>query len=114
MKLATFRRGGTSAVALVDPDRGCAFPVDDRIGERVPSMLALVRRWDDLAPRLRPAGDGVPLGAVTLEAPLRPPRNVFCVGKNYREHAHEFARSGFDTSAKGPADAVPSVPIVFT
>ena len=37
---------------------------------------------------------------------------MFCVGKNYHEHAHEFASSGFDSSAaKG---AVPEVPIVFS
>jgi 2-keto-4-pentenoate hydratase/2-oxohepta-3-ene-1,7-dioic acid hydratase in catechol pathway len=114
MKLATFRHGDANAVGLVDPARGRVFPVDDLLGARAPSMLDLVRRWDEVVARLRPAGDGVPLAAVTLDAPLRPPRNVFCVGKNYRDHAHEFARSGFDTSGKGAAEAVPSVPIVFT
>jgi 2-keto-4-pentenoate hydratase/2-oxohepta-3-ene-1,7-dioic acid hydratase in catechol pathway len=50
---------------------------------------------------------------VSLEAPIPVPRrNIFCVGKNYYEHAHEFARSGFDSSsAKG---AVPGSPIVFS
>jgi len=42
----------------------------------------------------------------------RPRRNIFCVGKNYHEHAHEFARSGFDSSAA--AGAVPDHPIVFS
>lgn len=53
------------------------------------------------------------LADVTLEAPIPAPRrNIFCVGKNYHEHAHEFARSGFDTSSsKG---AVPSNPIMFS
>ncbi|HKJ52988.1 MAG TPA: fumarylacetoacetate hydrolase family protein [Gammaproteobacteria bacterium] len=58
---------------------------------------------------------GEPLGLdeVVLEAPLpRPRRNIFCVGKNYHDHAHEFAGSGFDSSAaKG---AVPEFPIVFS
>jgi hypothetical protein len=52
-------------------------------GARPASGPASVRRWDEVVGRLRPAGDGVPLAAVTLDA-LRPPRNVFCVGKNYR------------------------------
>ena len=30
-------------------------------------------------------------------APIpRPAKNIFCVGKNYHEHAKEFASSGFD------------------
>jgi 2-keto-4-pentenoate hydratase/2-oxohepta-3-ene-1,7-dioic acid hydratase in catechol pathway len=45
-------------------------------------------------------------------APIpRPPKNVFCVGKNYHEHAKEFAGSGFDGGAK---DVVPPFPVVFT
>lgn len=42
----------------------------------------------------------------------RPHRNIFCVGKNYYEHAKEFAKSGFDSSAA--AGAVPKAPIVFS
>lgn len=45
-------------------------------------------------------------------APIpRPPKNVFCVGKNYHEHAKEFAGSGFDGGAK---DVVPPFPVVFS
>jgi len=53
------------------------------------------------------------LDEVQLAAPVpRPRRNIFCVGKNYHEHAAEFASSGFDSSAaKG---AVPKAPIVFS
>jgi 2-keto-4-pentenoate hydratase/2-oxohepta-3-ene-1,7-dioic acid hydratase in catechol pathway len=57
------------------------------------------------APRL-------PLAGVTLHAPFpRPARNIFCVGKNYHEHAREFAQSGFDASAK---EIVPEAPVIFT
>lgn len=53
------------------------------------------------------------LGDLTLLAPFpHPRRNIFCVGKNYYEHAHEFAGSGFDSSAA--AGAVPDAPIVFS
>jgi 2-keto-4-pentenoate hydratase/2-oxohepta-3-ene-1,7-dioic acid hydratase in catechol pathway len=49
----------------------------------------------------------------TLLAPItRPPRNIFCVGKNYHDHAAEFARSGFD--ATGAKDAIPEHAIFFT
>lgn len=57
------------------------------------------------APRL-------PLSDATLYAPFpRPARNIFCVGKNYHEHAREFAQSGFDASAK---EIVPEAPVIFT
>lgn len=53
------------------------------------------------------------LDEVKFLAPIpRPRRNIFCVGKNYFDHANEFASSGFDSSAaKG---AVPENPIVFS
>ncbi len=41
-----------------------------------------------------------------------PRRNIFCVGKNYHEHAKEFASSGFDSSAA--SGAVPKHPIIFS
>ncbi len=54
----------------------------------------------------------VPLASVKLHAPFpRPTKNIFCVGKNYHEHAKEFHGSGFDASAK---DAIPEAPILFT
>ena len=53
----------------------------------------------------------IPLSDVRLLAPLRPRNNIMCIGKNYREHAAEFAGSGFDASQQ---QAVPDHPIVFT
>jgi len=51
--------------------------------------------------------------SVTLRAPLpEPRRNIFCVGKNYVEHAGEFQGSGFDSSSAG--EVQPEVPILFT
>jgi 2-keto-4-pentenoate hydratase/2-oxohepta-3-ene-1,7-dioic acid hydratase in catechol pathway len=55
----------------------------------------------------------LPRNAVEILAPLpRPARNIFCVGKNYHEHAVEFDRSGFN--ATQTKDAIPSFPIIFT
>lgn len=50
----------------------------------------------------------VPLRDVTLDAPVRPARNVFCVGRNYLEHAKEGAR------AAGRELKLPDVPTFFT
>ena len=52
---------------------------------------------------------------VILCAPIpRPRRNIFCVGKNYFEHAKEFSGSGFDSSVTKPGDDIPQDPIIFT
>jgi 2,4-diketo-3-deoxy-L-fuconate hydrolase len=50
----------------------------------------------------------VALSEVALDAPVRPARNVFCVGRNYLEHAREGAR------AAGRELKLPDVPTFFT
>ena len=58
---------------------------------------------------------GAPVGldTVKLAAPVGPlAKNVISVGKNYHDHAQEFARSGFDQS--GDKIEVPEAPVVFT
>lgn len=47
-------------------------------------------------------------------APLIPHRNIFCVGKNYAEHAAEFAASGFDATGGPDDDSESDRPVVFT
>jgi|UniRef100_UPI004047788C 2-keto-4-pentenoate hydratase/2-oxohepta-3-ene-1,7-dioic acid hydratase in catechol pathway len=55
------------------------------------------------------------LADITLLAPIpRPRRNIFCVGKNYFEHAKEFGTSGYDSSTSKPGDEIPKDPIIFT
>jgi len=80
-------------------------------------MLGFIREGDAAIAKAKAAaasGMGVlKLDQVKLEAPIpRPAKNVFCVGKNYHEHAKEFHNSGFDASAG--ANAVPELPIIFT
>lgn len=71
-----------------------------------------LRDYIALAPHERIAWhsseDLVPLADVTLEAPVRPARNVFCVGRNYLEHAREGAR------ISGRELKLPNVPTFFT
>jgi 2-keto-4-pentenoate hydratase/2-oxohepta-3-ene-1,7-dioic acid hydratase in catechol pathway len=71
-----------------------------------------LRDYVALAPHERIAwhsgDDLIPLAAVTLQAPIVPARNVFCVGRNYLEHAKEGAR------ALGRELKLPSVPTFFT
>jgi 2-keto-4-pentenoate hydratase/2-oxohepta-3-ene-1,7-dioic acid hydratase in catechol pathway len=112
MRYATARLEGRIIVARVDTEAGLAFPLSLDPGEAAHGVAALARR----AAEARPApveGAAVTLAALTLLAPVpRPARNIFCVGKNYFEHAQEFAKSGFDSSAA--AGAVPKAPIIFS
>jgi 2-keto-4-pentenoate hydratase/2-oxohepta-3-ene-1,7-dioic acid hydratase in catechol pathway len=107
MRLACFRAGGRRQVGRLTADGAALEPLD--LGSAAEQgVLALIG-----AARLPSAGTPIALDRVTLEAPLpRPARNIFCVGKNYHEHALEFARSGFDSSAA--AGAVPDHPIIFS
>ena len=77
-----------------------------------PLAAPTLRDYIALEPQARMArhasADLVPLAAVTLEAPVRPARNVFCVGRNYLEHAREGAM------AAGRELKLPQVPTFFT
>lgn len=73
-------------------------------------MVGVIRAWAKSAPGLQLGGDGTQLDSVVLHAPLEPPRNVLCVGKNYAPHVSEV-----DTSLPGiAAGSVPTAPIIFT
>lgn len=111
MKLVTFRRDGFTAIGVVDGDEVVPLAVDPELPTTMVDFVALgaqgLRRASELvqtAPRLG-------LSAVHLAAPIRPRNNVMCVGKNYYEHAAEFAGSGFDASQK---QVVPDEPVIFT
>jgi 2,4-diketo-3-deoxy-L-fuconate hydrolase len=71
-----------------------------------------MREYIALAPHERIAwhtpDELIPFQDVTLDAPVRPSRNVFCVGRNYLEHALEGAR------VAGRELKLPSVPTFFT
>lgn len=109
MKLATVGVAGERRVGMVDETDGSFAAFDLPMAEAARGLLAIVGR-DGPLPATRSA---MPLDRTAIEAPIPlPRRNIFCVGKNYREHALEFARSGFDSSAA--AGEVPAHPIVFS
>jgi 2-keto-4-pentenoate hydratase/2-oxohepta-3-ene-1,7-dioic acid hydratase in catechol pathway len=77
-------------------------------------LTELIERWDVLGGKLDPdSAARIPVTDVRLTAPIPTPRrNIFCVGRNYREHAEEFGRSGYD--ATGGTSNQPDAPVVFT
>lgn len=108
MRFVTYRSGRDPRVGVLRDE--VVMPVDEA------DLLTVIAGWDPGRPPTPLAGAaGSPLDTLELLAPIpRPPRNVFCVGKNYREHAAEFSASGYDRSG-GPSDGgVPSAPVVFT
>jgi 2-keto-4-pentenoate hydratase/2-oxohepta-3-ene-1,7-dioic acid hydratase in catechol pathway len=99
-------------VGIVDAAARTIRPWQLAPGEAQAGVMAVVELAAGGKP-LPAAGEPLPLADVVLEAPFpQPRRNIFCVGKNYFEHAHEFARSGFDSSAA--SGAVPDAPIIFS
>ncbi len=110
MRLMCFERAGEPGVGVLEGDRLRPYRLDPETAEQ--GLMAIVQAHvEGRAPALA----NVTLSTVELTpraAFPRPRRNIYCVGKNYHEHAHEFARSGFDSSAG--AGAVPDHPIVFS
>ncbi|WP_250475867.1 fumarylacetoacetate hydrolase family protein [Caballeronia sp. GAFFF1] len=114
MKLATLRVDGAKTVAVVDAEGEKYWPVSELCDGFSDDMVQLVQQFADLRETLKPRGEGKPLASARLLAPIdQPRRNVFCVGKNYHDHAEEFSKSGFDKSAQA-GEHIPEAPVVFT
>jgi 2-keto-4-pentenoate hydratase/2-oxohepta-3-ene-1,7-dioic acid hydratase in catechol pathway len=108
MKFATFRHGGREQVGLVDADNGRIFPL------KVTDMVDLISRFEEIAPTSSSVGESLDIDMVKLLAPIpRPRRNMFCVGKNYRDHAKEFTSSGYEAGAIKGAE-IDDHPAVFS
>jgi len=113
MKLLTFKdNSGNNRVAQLLDDaqvQPLAYP-DGSV------VLDLVELIKSAIPVNTLKADGNPLAysSIQLLAPIpKPARNLFCVGKNYINHAQEFTKSGFD-AGQTAADAIPTDPIIFS
>ncbi|NIE82357.1 MULTISPECIES: fumarylacetoacetate hydrolase family protein [unclassified Burkholderia] len=114
MRFANVVTNGVPTASLVSPNEADYWPVSELIPGFVGGLEQVVRQFAELEARLSPASSGRPLDPARIVAPLdRLHRNIFCVGKNYHEHAAEFQRSGFDSSAKDGEHA-PEAPVIFT
>lgn len=115
MKLATIQLAAGNAIAVIDSQAQSARVLRRAGGHVVTDMNGFIRIFDAVKENLEFDTDALPLATVRFAAPIpRPHRNILCVGKNYHAHAHEFARSGFDSSASNARDAIPEAPIFFT
>ena len=108
MRVARFQIDDTPRVGIVADDQvhdltSAGFPTD---------TVDLITSWDieavEAAVKDAPT---LPVSSVRLLAPLSPRKNVFAVGRNYRDHAAEFSASGFDASER---EVIPERPVIFT
>ncbi|HEV3156050.1 MAG TPA: fumarylacetoacetate hydrolase family protein [Candidatus Baltobacteraceae bacterium] len=71
------------------------------------TLIDFIAADDQTRSSVRPLAP-IALGDVRLVAPVRPAKNIFCVGRNYLGHAEEVAK------ARGTPLDLPSVPTFFT
>lgn len=117
MKFVSYRVGDAECLGALTPDRQSVRQVLGlQQGASGQALLDLISVWQVNGEEAVSFADhAVPLSSVRIQAPLpRPRRNIFCVGKNYREHATEFDRSGFNASRDQNQADVPAKPIFFT
>ena len=108
MKLAAFSRNSNHYLGLVDDFNDVMKLLDIRdCSHESEGVVALI------GSELPDVVEEIALTDIKLLPPTpRPRRNIFCVGRNYHDHAKEFAHSGFDSSTvKGE---IPQAPIIFT
>lgn len=108
MRIGAIQQRGGKAFGLIDSDTFRSLvAADGRALGSLPDVIAEAARGFAY-------GDPLALEDVRLVAPVGPlPKNVLCVGKNYHEHAREFARSGYDAGSGGHQE-IPDHPIIFS
>ena len=113
MKLVSFTTAvGQAGIGVVRPDGSVvALATDESLPTTMVDFVALGAAGLDAAQRVLDDANATVVEQPVLRAPIRPRNNVMAVGKNYHEHAKEFADSGFDASA---TQTIPDHPIVFT
>ncbi len=112
MKIGRCTWQGKPRLALVDEQANEVLLVDADAKLSANPVLDVIQRRIALA-QLR-GGTRVPLHGLVFLPPLSAlVRNVLAVGKNYRDHALEFDKSGFNATGSA-ASPIPAFPQVFT
>lgn len=119
MRLVSFNKSNETKIGIIQEDGKTVVDLSIAAPDLPQDMNAFIDLGVDGLAEAKAAsasaGDDAKLNLADLEllAPIPVPRrNVFCVGRNYHEHAQEFHDSGFDATAG--ATATPEFPIIFT
>ena len=113
MRYMSFYSAGRARLGILDGGR--VLPMQHLGFEgHIDELLKLgPNGWSELeaASKSGPWGRSLPAEAI-LPAPIvpRPRRSVFSAGKNYADHAAEYAKSGYD---KPDAPDIPNQPVTF-
>lgn len=111
MRIAAYVFNGQTTVGKVNPGEQTVTAFNLTAEQHALGALSLVDAFVQGQAVAATTGPEVDLSRVKLLAPVpRPRRNIWCVGRNYHEHAKELQGSVFKAN-----NANPSVwPIVFT
>lgn len=121
MFFLTYEQIGAAAIGLLTADKTAVIPLvaaEQQVlktatlpatmlafldqGQVALDVVAKLQAQESACPRLK-------LADVKIMAPIpRPRKNIFCIGKNYAEHAMEFEKT------KDASMAVPQHPVIFT
>jgi 2-keto-4-pentenoate hydratase/2-oxohepta-3-ene-1,7-dioic acid hydratase in catechol pathway len=101
--------GSRQRLGIVNTEASTVRPLDVDAQD----MTELIEQYPDTRNLGSAARGEIALERVKLLAPISCRRNIFCVGKNYREHAKEFAGSGFEAGAVKGAE-IDEYPAVFS
>jgi len=108
MRIAAINSPHGKVFGVVRDDSFCPFLIGGASVRNLRHVIGLLGEGT-------PPETGVPvtLSRIKLAAPVGPlAKNIICVGKNYHDHAQEFALSGVDQS--GDEQAIPADPVIFT
>jgi len=118
MHLITFSKADQVCIGILDRTSNEVIDLSIAAGELPDNMLDFIAQGSTAKGKAQAAaskGIGrIPVDQIRILAPIpRPRRNVFCIGKNYREHVQELQNAGpvFDNGGK---NTLPEKPIFFT
>jgi 2-keto-4-pentenoate hydratase/2-oxohepta-3-ene-1,7-dioic acid hydratase in catechol pathway len=117
MYFVTFQTKGKTHMGVLTKDKRAVIPLQAADAKLPNTMIELLEQGEKVLEKVRSlfADTGSPkifLSEVRLLAPIpRPRKNIFCVGKNYYEHAMEF---GTKFEKQDAASVVPPHPVLFS
>jgi 2-keto-4-pentenoate hydratase/2-oxohepta-3-ene-1,7-dioic acid hydratase in catechol pathway len=118
MLLITFTEHNQTRIGVLDYQQDEVIDLSKTSNHLPDNMLDFIAQGaaalDTARAVVNTENNRIPLSQVQLLAPIpQPRRNIFCIGKNYREHVQELRGAG-SACDDGDKNAIPEKPIFFT